>query len=78
MAYRSTHCPSGPDQASPAEKFLGRRLRTIFELMMPSADDPVGPRDSEMEEQFNRHHGARRRHFEVFCVSDRLQCGYRQ
>ncbi|VDM38638.1 unnamed protein product [Toxocara canis] len=30
-----------------------------------SADSSIGPRDSKMEEQFNRLYGARRRHFEV-------------
>ncbi|KHN83039.1 Uncharacterized protein K02A2.6, partial [Toxocara canis] len=65
MANRSTPCPPGPDRTSPAENFLGRQLRLTFELMMPSADSPIGPRDSKLEEQFNRRHGAPRRHFEV-------------
>ncbi|KHN78830.1 hypothetical protein Tcan_00480, partial [Toxocara canis] len=57
--------PSGPGRALPVENFLKRRLLTIFELMMPSADSSVGSSDSKMEEQFSHHHGARRRHFEV-------------
>ncbi|KHN81957.1 Uncharacterized protein K02A2.6, partial [Toxocara canis] len=65
MTYHSTPCPSEPDRASPAEHFLERRLRTIFELMTPSADNPVGPRASKMKEQFSRRHGVRCRHFEV-------------
>ncbi|KAK6029838.1 hypothetical protein OSTOST_04039 [Ostertagia ostertagi] len=38
MAYRSTPCPSAPDQRSPAEAFLGRRLRTDLELLLPQED----------------------------------------
>ncbi|KHN85255.1 Uncharacterized protein K02A2.6, partial [Toxocara canis] len=65
MAYRSTLCPSGADRVSPAENFMGCRLRTIFEQIITTADSVVGPRESKMEKQFNRHHDARRRHSEV-------------
>ncbi|VDM46333.1 unnamed protein product [Toxocara canis] len=56
MAYRSILCLSEPGQASPIKNFLARQLRTIFEKMMPTADNPVQPRDSMMGKQFNRHH----------------------
>uniref|UniRef100_A0A7I4YVX2 RNA-directed DNA polymerase n=1 Tax=Haemonchus contortus TaxID=6289 RepID=A0A7I4YVX2_HAECO len=65
MAYRSTPCPSGPNHLSPAENFLGRRIRTELDLMMPSTEDSIGSRDTKMEDQFNRHQGAKPRHFDV-------------
>nr|CDJ82258.1 RNA-directed DNA polymerase (reverse transcriptase) and Integrase domain containing protein [Haemonchus contortus] len=65
MAYRSTPCPSGPNHLSPAENFLGRRIRTELDLIMPSSEDSTGRRDTKMEDQFNKHHGAKPRHFDV-------------
>nr|CDJ81316.1 RNA-directed DNA polymerase (reverse transcriptase) and Integrase domain containing protein [Haemonchus contortus] len=65
MDYRSTPCPSGPNHLSPAENFLGRRIRTELDLMMPFSDENIGRRDTKMEDQFNRHHGAKPRHFDV-------------
>ncbi|KAK6763172.1 hypothetical protein RB195_023764 [Necator americanus] len=65
MGYCSTPCPSAPGQRSPAEAFLGRRLRTELDLMLPSRDLTNGPRDVKMESQFNRRNGARRRRFEI-------------
>ncbi|KAK6762724.1 hypothetical protein RB195_023438 [Necator americanus] len=38
LANRSTPCPSAPDQRSPVKTFLGRRLRTDTDLMLPSRD----------------------------------------
>nr|CDJ93989.1 RNA-directed DNA polymerase (reverse transcriptase) and Integrase domain containing protein [Haemonchus contortus] len=64
MAYCSTPCPSVPDQRSPAEAFLGRRLRIDLDLMLPQEDVADGQRDVKMETQFNRRHGALRRKFE--------------
>ncbi|KAK6726433.1 hypothetical protein RB195_004633 [Necator americanus] len=65
MAYRSTSCPSAPDQRSRAEAFLGRQLRTELDLMLPSRDRTNGARDLKMGSQFNRRNGARRRNFEI-------------
>ncbi|KAK6761436.1 hypothetical protein RB195_022487 [Necator americanus] len=65
MAYRSTSCPSTPDQRSPAEAFLGRRLRTELDLMLPSRDLTNGTEDVKMGFQFNCRNGARRRNFEI-------------
>ncbi|KHN84235.1 Uncharacterized protein K02A2.6, partial [Toxocara canis] len=73
MAFRSTPCPPEPNQASPAENFLRRRLRTVFDLMLSTVDNSVGPRDIKMEKQFNRHYGTRRCHSEVgdaVCAKD--------
>ncbi|EYC16488.1 hypothetical protein Y032_0033g2686 [Ancylostoma ceylanicum] len=65
MAYRSTSCLSGPKHLSPAENFLGRKLRTVLDLMNPCPEDPVVPRDVKMEALYNRRHGVRCRRFEV-------------
>ncbi|KAK6726143.1 hypothetical protein RB195_004452 [Necator americanus] len=65
MVYRSTLCPSAPDQRSPAEAFLGRQLRTEINLMLLSRDRTNGTRDLKMESQFNRRNGTRRRNFEM-------------
>ncbi|KAK6726441.1 hypothetical protein RB195_004638 [Necator americanus] len=65
MAYRSTPCPSALDQRSRAEAFLGRRLRTELDLMLPSRDSTNGAGDLKVESQFNRRNGARRRNFEI-------------
>ncbi|EYC41205.1 hypothetical protein Y032_0577g225 [Ancylostoma ceylanicum] len=65
MAYRSTPCPSGPNHLSPAENFLGCKLRTVLDLMNPCPEDHVGPRDVKMETLCGRRHGARCRRFEV-------------
>ncbi|KAH7726112.1 hypothetical protein AAVH_06300 [Aphelenchoides avenae] len=64
MAYRST--PSDVlDGKSPAEIFLGRKMRTRIDLLKPeSAPQPI--RDEKkvrMSDQFNSHHGARAHHF---------------
>ncbi|WKY06577.1 hypothetical protein Q1695_006619 [Nippostrongylus brasiliensis] len=64
MTYRSTPCPSAPSHLTPAENFLGRRIRTELDLMLPPTDDN-GLRDIKMEEQFKRQHGARHRHFQA-------------
>ncbi|KAK6761338.1 hypothetical protein RB195_022412 [Necator americanus] len=65
MAYRSTSCPSTPDQRSPAEAFLGRRLRTELDLMLPFRDLTNSTRNVKMESQFSRPNGARCRGFEI-------------
>nr|CDJ80337.1 uncharacterized protein K02A2.6-like [Haemonchus contortus] len=65
MAYRLTPCPSGPNNLSPVENFLGRRIRIELDLMMPPSEDSTGRRDTKMEDQFNRHQGAKPRHFDV-------------
>ncbi|KAK6762725.1 hypothetical protein RB195_023438 [Necator americanus] len=63
LANRSTPCPSAPDQRSPVKTFLGRRLRTDTDLMLPSRDLTNGTEDVKMGFQFNCRNGARRRDF---------------
>ncbi|KAK6010450.1 hypothetical protein OSTOST_24523, partial [Ostertagia ostertagi] len=41
MAYRATPCPSAPNHLSPAENFLGRKLRSDFYQMMPQTTDRI-------------------------------------
>ncbi|KAK6741802.1 hypothetical protein RB195_009587 [Necator americanus] len=65
MAYRSTPCPSAPDQRPPVEAFLGSRLRTELDLMLPSRDLTNDTRDIKMESQSNRRNRARRRSSEI-------------
>ncbi|WKY00905.1 hypothetical protein Q1695_015148 [Nippostrongylus brasiliensis] len=61
--YRRTPCPSVPGGRSPAEVFLGRRLRSTLTMLKPNKTE-VRRHDEKMEEQFNLHHGARERTFE--------------
>ncbi len=63
LHYRSTPNSALPNCRSPAEAFLGRRLRTSLDLMLPSK--PSDQRNEAMEHQFNRRHGARQRSFKV-------------
>uniref|UniRef100_W6NT46 SJCHGC02198 protein n=1 Tax=Haemonchus contortus TaxID=6289 RepID=W6NT46_HAECO len=65
MPYRSILCPSAPDQRSSAKAFLGRRLRTDLDLMLPQEDVAGGGRDVKMKAQFTQRHGALRRKFEL-------------
>ncbi|KFD46790.1 hypothetical protein M513_12318 [Trichuris suis] len=62
LAYRST-----PNQTinnvSPAEALFGRPLRTSLSLLRPSWHPVGSERDRAMQEQFNRHHGAKKREF---------------
>ncbi|XGW22110.1 hypothetical protein V3C99_004795 [Haemonchus contortus] len=64
-AHRSTPCPSGPNHLSLAENFLGRRIPTELDLMMPSSEDSRGHRDTKMKDHLNRHQGAKSRHFDM-------------
>ncbi|KAK6761473.1 hypothetical protein RB195_022516 [Necator americanus] len=59
--YRRTPCAPTPGHLSPAEVFLGRQLRTSLTLLKESAKE--GTRSVEIEEQFNRHHGAQKRSY---------------
>ncbi|KIH42691.1 hypothetical protein ANCDUO_27320, partial [Ancylostoma duodenale] len=64
LNYRRTPCPTLPGKQSPAEAFLGRRLRSTLILLKPSEPTTEDRRDHKMENQFNHHHGARPRLFE--------------
>ncbi|XP_005877553.1 PREDICTED: uncharacterized protein K02A2.6-like, partial [Myotis brandtii] len=63
LAYRATPSRTIPDQKSPAELFLGRRLRLTLDAMKPTL--AASERNVTMEKQFNRHHGAKRRSFQI-------------
>ncbi|XP_058817794.1 uncharacterized protein K02A2.6-like [Topomyia yanbarensis] len=61
--YRSTPNKSAPDGLSPAEILMGRKHRTTLDLLKPPVDF-MPTKNQNMENQFNRHHGAKRRNFE--------------
>jgi len=62
--YRYTPSQSVPDSRSPAEIFLGRKLRTTFDLLKPPRQSE-DHRNTQMERHFNRRHGARQREFGI-------------
>ncbi|KIH59896.1 integrase core domain protein [Ancylostoma duodenale] len=68
QAYRMTP-NSSLNEKTPAEVFLGRKLRTRMSLLVPqpeSAEDPlVKERRERMEQQFERKHGVVKRKFDV-------------
>ena len=61
--YRSTPNPNCPEGKSPAEIFLGRKLRTTLDCMLPTRASRGG-RNIEMECQYNRKHAAKVRQFD--------------
>lgn len=62
--YRSTPNDNCPSKKSPAENFLRRKLRTIFDLMKPPINEHLS-RNFKMENQFNSKHGAKQRTFSI-------------
>lgn len=60
--YRMTPNPNCPDNASPAEVLLGRKVRTIFDKLLPPPEIPRDP-NTEMEDAYNKKHGAKNRSF---------------
>lgn len=60
--YRSTPNPNSPNGQTPAESFLGRKMRTVFDLI-PKPPVISQAKDSHMENQYNRKHGTRNRSF---------------
>ena len=65
LNYRRTPCPSTPGGQSPAEAFLGRVIRTKLSLLKPPATRKEVMQNKKMEDQYNRHHGARQKEFNV-------------
>ncbi|EFP09026.1 hypothetical protein CRE_22508 [Caenorhabditis remanei] len=61
--YRSTPCASSPKHLSPAENFIGRRIRTTLDLLLPSKETPT-TRNETMELQFKNQHGAKKKIFQ--------------
>ncbi|EYC31699.1 hypothetical protein Y032_0003g1191 [Ancylostoma ceylanicum] len=68
QAYRTTP-NSSLNERTPAEVFLGRKLRTRLSLLVPqqeSDEDPLAKaRRERMEQQFDRKHGVVKRTFQV-------------
>lgn len=62
LQYRSLPNQHTPGGVSPSEALFGRQIRTKLDLLKPNIHGPT-KRDEEMEEQYNRHHGARNRRF---------------
>lgn len=61
--YRATPNRSAPDGKSPSELFIGRRIRTTLDLLLPN-DSPTTPQpDERTAQQYNRRHGARSKTF---------------
>ncbi|PIO54352.1 hypothetical protein TELCIR_24288, partial [Teladorsagia circumcincta] len=56
FTHRNTSCTASPDGPSPAENFIGRRLRSTLDLLKPSRAPEARP-DIATEMQFNRRHG---------------------
>ncbi|XP_059611718.1 uncharacterized protein K02A2.6-like [Phlebotomus argentipes] len=61
--YRTIPNENSPDGKSPAEVFLGRQVRTIFDLL--KFRPPSTPRrNKKMEDRYNKKHGAKARSFQ--------------
>lgn len=67
-SHRYIPNPDNPEGKSPAELFLGRKIRSPLTALLPT-DSPADARSKEkeekMEHQFNHHHGARERNLEI-------------
>ncbi|PIC40682.1 hypothetical protein B9Z55_008338 [Caenorhabditis nigoni] len=64
QSYRSTPCTASPNGSTPAENFIGRKIRTFLDQLLPKDQIP-NSHDIEMEKQFNKQHGARSRSYQV-------------
>lgn len=64
--YNYTPCESAPNGRAPAEVFYGRKLRTPFESYRGKVtpNDWSTTKQTKMKQQFDSHHGTKRRHFE--------------
>lgn len=60
--YRSTPNPNSPNGKTPAESFIGRKMRTIFDIISKTTFTSR-KRNYEMENQYNTSHGTRKRVF---------------
>lgn len=60
--YRSTPNPNSPRGTTPAESFIGRKMRTIFDALKKTPISPV-TRNENMEQQYNSKHGTKSRSF---------------
>ncbi|XP_065356150.1 uncharacterized protein LOC135950539 [Calliphora vicina] len=64
LQYRSTPNTNCAEGKTPAELFIGRKLRTEIDLIKPQDSSEI-IRDTKMEEQYNRKHGANHREFQI-------------
>ncbi|CAS00539.1 Protein CBG26156 [Caenorhabditis briggsae] len=64
QSYRSSPCTASPNGSSPAENFIGQKIRTFLDQLLPTDQLPHS-HDTEMEKQFNNQHGAHCRNFNV-------------
>ncbi|XP_062702030.1 uncharacterized protein K02A2.6-like [Aedes albopictus] len=64
QTYRCTPNPSLSDNRSPAEVLLGRKTRTVFDLMKPPISQPTQINERQ-NDQFNKQYGAKHRSFEA-------------
>jgi len=67
-SHRYIPNPDNPEGKSPAELFLGRKIRSSLTALLPtspSSGPPCKAIAKKMEHQFNRHHGARKRNLEI-------------
>lgn len=64
MAYRSTPSTAIPNNALPAEVFLGRRMRIRLNVMYPTVAPTI--RNDKMAERFEWHHNAKPGSFDEF------------
>ncbi|EGT56159.1 hypothetical protein CAEBREN_11698 [Caenorhabditis brenneri] len=65
QAYRSTPCSASPNALTPAENFLGRKIRTVLDLLLPSCPDLTPQRNLKMERAFDLQNGARHREYDI-------------
>lgn len=63
-AYRSTPNRSLPDNQTPAELMIGRKMRLSFDLLKPPMKHS-SIENTKQNNQYNIKHGARKRHFNV-------------
>lgn len=64
-SYRSTPNENTPTGQSPAEIIFGRRLNIPLTGVLPPTAEGEPQRNIEMEDAFNRHHGAKDKEFNV-------------
>ena len=65
MTYRYTPCAATWEGKSPAEHFLGRKMRIPLNLMKLETSIEEEEGGNRMAKQFNRYHNAKPRKFEV-------------
>ncbi|PIO64086.1 integrase core domain protein [Teladorsagia circumcincta] len=63
QTYRRTPCSSTPGGKSPTKVFLGREIQSELNLLKPHVKSRDSTRNHRMEEQYDRHHGARQKEF---------------